>query len=126
MIIMSGYDEHKLDLNFMRDKYDVLGWDHTADPFRLVNPKTGEYCKVYVADDEDFDVNGLPVFKYYCNDDWKEDAYVKEGLEKIPYHLVLNKSLNKIAQINPTKAKYWPWVRCFILPAAVLGHPVEE
>ena len=108
MIIMSGYDEHKLDLNFMRDKYDVLGWDHTADPFRLVNPKTGEYCRVYVADDEDFDVNGLPVFKYYCNNDWKEDAYVKEGLNKISYHLVLNKSLNKIAQINPTKAKYWP------------------
>lgn len=106
MIIMSSYDEHGL--NFMRDKYDVEGWDHTADPFRLVNPKTGEYCRVYVADDEDFDVNGLPVFKYYSNDDYKEDAYVQKELDTIPYHLVLNKSLNKIAQINHTKAKYWP------------------
>ena len=124
MIIMSSYDEHGSDS--MRYNYDVEGWEHTKDPFRLVNPKTGEYCRVYVADDEDFDVNGLPVFKYYCNDDYKEDAYVKKELDTIPYHLVLNKSLNKIAQINPTKAKYWPWVRCFILPAAVLGHPVEE
>ena len=123
MIIMSGYDERGLE--FMRDKYDVVGWDHTADPFRLVNPKTGEYCRVYVADDEDFDVNGLPVFKYYCNDD-KEDAYVNKELDTIPYHLVLNKSLNKIAQINHTKAKYHPWDHCFILPAVVLGHPVEE
>ena len=123
MIIMSSYDGRGSDP--MRYNYDVEGWDHTADPFRLVNPKTGKYCRVYVADDEDFDVNGLPVFKYYCKDD-VEDAYVKEGLDKIPYHLVLNKSLNKIAQINPTKAKYWPWAHCFILPAAVLGHPVEE
>ena len=61
-----------------------------------------------MADDEDFDVNGLPVFKYYCKDDLKEDAYVKKELDTIPYHLVLNKSLNKIAQINHTKAKYWP------------------
>ena len=122
MIIISGYDEDGLD--FMRDKYDVVGWEHTADPFRLINPKTGKYCRVYVADDEDFDVDGLPVFKYYCKDD-KEDAYVNEGLDKIPYHLVLNKSLNKIAQINPTKAKYHPWEHSFILPAAVLGHPME-
>lgn len=123
MIIISSYDERGWD--FMRDKYDVEGWEHTADPFRLVNPKTGKYCRVYVADDEDFDVNGLPVFNYYGNDD-KEDAYVKKELDTIPYHLVLNKSLNKIAQINPTKAKYHPWNHCFILPAAVLGHPMEE
>ena len=123
MIIISSYDEDGLD--FMRDKYDVAGWDHTKDPFRLVNQKTGKYCRVYIADDEDFDVNGLPVFKYYCKDDL-EDAYVKKELDTIPYHLVLNKSLNKIAQINHTKAKYHPWNHCFILPAAVLGHPVEE
>ena len=106
IIIMSSYDEHESDS--MPYHYDVEGWDHTSDPFRLVNPKTGEHCRVYVADDEDFDVNGLPVFKYYCKDDYKEDAYIKEGLDTIPYHLVLNKSLNKIAQINHTKAKYWP------------------
>ena len=105
MIIISGYDEQGFD--FMRDKYDVEGWEHTSDPFRLVNPKTGKYCRVYIADDEDFDVNGLPVFKYYCKD-YKEDAYVREELDKIPYHLVINKSLNKIAQIDHTKAKYWP------------------
>lgn len=122
MIIMSSY-EHESDS--MRYNYDVEGWEHTVDPFRLVNPKTGKYCRVYIADDDDFDVDGLPVFKYYCNDD-KEDAYVNKELDIIPYHLVLNKSLNKIAQINPTKAKYHPWDHCFILPAAVLGHRVEE
>lgn len=122
MIIMSSY-EHGSDS--MRYNYDVEGWEHTSDPFRLVNPKTGKYCRVYIADDDDFNVNGLPVFKYYCNDD-KEDAYVNKELDIIPYHLVLNKSLNKIAQINPTKAKYHPWDHCFILPAAVLGHLVEE
>lgn len=122
MIIMSSY-EHGSDS--MRYNYDVEGWEHTVDPFRLVNPKTGKYCRVYIADDEDFDVDGLPVFKYYCKDD-KEDAYVKEELDKIPYHLVISKSLNKIAQINHTKAKYHPWNHCFILPAAVLGHRVEE
>lgn len=105
MIIMSSY-QHGSD-DSMLYNYDVEGWEHTADPFRLVNPKTGKYCRVYIADDEDFDVNGLPVFKYYCNDD-KEDAYVNKELDTIPYHLVLNKSLNKIAQINHTKAKYWP------------------
>lgn len=104
MIIMSSY-EHESDS--MRYNYDVEGWEHTADPFRLVNQKTGEYCRVYIADDEDFDVEGLPVFKYYCKD-YKEDAYVREELDKIPYHLVINKSLNKIAQIDHTKAKYWP------------------
>lgn len=123
MIIMSSY-QHGSD-DSMLYNYDVEGWEHTADPFRLVNPKTGKYCRVYIADDEDFDVNGLPVFKYYCNDD-KEDAYVNKELDTIPYHLVLNKSLNKIAQINHTKAKYHPWNHCFILPAAVLGHLVEE
>lgn len=122
MIIMSSY-EHGSDS--MQDKYDVEGWEHTLDPFRLVNPKTGKYCRVYIADDEDFDVDGLPVFKYYCKDD-KEDAYVNKELDTIPYHLVLNKSLNKIAQIDHTKAKYHPWDHCFILPAAVLGHRVEE
>ena len=121
MIIMSSY-EHEQDS--MRYNYDVEGWEHTVDPFRLVNPKTGKYCRVYIADDEDFDVDGLPVFKYYCSD-WKEDAYVKEELDKIPYHLVFNKSMNKIAQIDHTKAKYHPWDHCFILPAAVLGHRVE-
>lgn len=105
MIIMSSY-QHGSD-DSMLYNFDVEGWEHTSDPFRLVNPKTGKYCRVYIADDEDFDVNGLPVFKYYCNDD-KEDAYVNKELDTIPYHLVLNKSLNKIAQINPTKAKYWP------------------
>ena len=123
MIIMSSYDEHGSDS--MRYNYDVEGWEHTVDPFRLVNQKTGKYCRVYIADDEDFDVEGLPVFKYYCKDD-KEAAYVKEELDTIPYHLVFNKSMNKIAQINPTKAKYHPWNYCFILPAAVLGHRVEE
>lgn len=123
MIIISSY-EHESDS--MRYNYDVEGWEHTVDPFRLVNSKTGKYCRVYIADDEDFDVDGLPVFKYYCKDDWKEDAYVKEELDKIPYHLVISKSLNKIAQINHTKAKYHPWNHCFILPAAVLGHRVEE
>ena len=123
MIIMSSY-EHGSDS--MRYNYDVEGWEHTVDPFRLVNQKTGKYCRVYIADDEDFDVDGLPVFKYYCSDDWKEDAYVKEELDKIPYHLVFNKSMNIIAQIDPTKAKYHPWDHCFILPAAVLGHRVEE
>lgn len=122
MIIMSSY-EHESDS--MRYNYDVEGWEHTVDPFRLVNPKTGKYCRVYIADDEDFDVNGLPVFKYYCKDD-KEDAYVKEELDTISYHLVISKSLNKIAQINHTKAKYHPWNHCFILPAAVLGRLVEE
>lgn len=123
MIIMSSY-EHGSD-DSMLYNYDVEEWKHTVDPFRLVNPKTGKYCRVYVADDEDFDVNGLPVFKYYCNDD-KEDAYVKKEFDTIPYHLVLNKSLNKIAQINPIKAKYHPWDHCFILPAGVLGHLVKE
>lgn len=122
MIIMSSY-QHGLDS--MLYDYDVEGWEHTADPFRLVNPKTGKYCRVYIADDDDFNVDGLPVFKYYCNDD-QEDAYVNKELDTIPYHLVLNKSLNKIAQINHTKAKYHPWDHCFILPAAVLGHLVEE
>lgn len=123
MIIMSSY-EHGSD-DSMRYKYDVEGWEHTVDPFRLVNQKTGKYCRVYVADDDDFNVDGLPVFKYYCNDDL-EDAYVKEELDKIPYHLVFNKSMNKIAQINHTKAKYHPWDHCFILPAIVLGRRVEE
>lgn len=124
MIIMSSY-EHGSD-DSMRYNYDVEGWEHTVDPFRLVDQKTGKYCRVYIADDEDFDVDGLPVFKYYCKDDWKEDAYVKEELDTIPYHLVFNKSMNKIAQIDHTKAKYHPWDHCFILPAAVLGHRVEE
>lgn len=123
MIIMSSY-EHESD-DSMRYNYDVKGWEHTVDPFRLVNQKTGKYCRVYIADDEDFDVDGLPVFKYYGKDD-KEDAYVNEELNKIPYHLVFNKSMNKIAQIDTTKAKYHPWDHCFILPAIVLGHRVEE
>lgn len=122
MIIMSSY-QHGSDS--MLYNYDVEGWEHTSDPFRLVNPKTGKYCRVYIADDDDFNVDGLPVFKYYCNDD-KEDAHINKELDTIPYHLVLNKSLNKIAQINPTKVKYHPWDHCFILPAAVLGHLVEE
>ena len=123
MIIMSGYQRGS---DSMQYNYDVEGWEHTIDPFRLVNPKTGEYCRVYIADDDDFNVDGLPVFKYYCKDEWTEDADVKVGLDTIPYHVVINKSFNKIAQINPTKVKYWPWVHCFILPAAVLGHLVEE
>ena len=124
MIIMSSY-EHGSD-DSMRYNYDVEGWEHTVDPFRLVNSKTGKYCRVYIADDDDFNVDGLPVFNYYCKDDYKEDAYVREELNKIPYHLVINKSLNKIAQINPTKAKYDPLIHRFRLPAAVLGHPKEE
>lgn len=122
MIIMSSYEHGS---ESMRYNYDVEGWEHTSDPFRLINPKTGKYCRIYIADDDDFNVDGLPVFKYYCKND-KEDAYVNEGLDKIPYHLVISKSLNKIAQINHTKAKYHPWDHCFILPAAVLGHRVEE
>ena len=102
------------------------GWQIDDDDTTvLFNPKTGEYCKVYVACDEDFEVDDdcddLDPFKgllEFCYPERNEASrkYLEKQLKDIKYHRVISESFEKMVRLNK-KWLYYSDAGCYILTA---------
>lgn len=102
------------------------GWQTDDDDMTvLFNSKTGEYCKVYVACDEDFELdddcddldpfNGLLQFCYPVKYE-ADRKYLEKQFKDIKYHRVINRSFNKIVRLGK-KRLYYSDAGCYILTA---------
>lgn len=102
------------------------GWQSDDDDMTvLFNPKTGEYCKLYVASDEDFELDddcddldpfkGLLQFCYPVN--YKADReYLEKQLKDIKYHRVISRSFEKMVRLSK-KWLYYSDAGCYVLTA---------
>ena len=111
------------DVKKYRNAHFEDGWQTYDDDISILfNPKTGEYCKFYVATDKDFEGNddynalkGLLTFDYFAGD--KEDKEWAAKLFKgIKYHRVINESFDKIVRLSKRRF-YCSDAGCFILTA---------
>ena len=102
------------------------GWQSDDDDMTvLFNPKTGEYCKIYVATDEDFESDndcddldpfkGLLHFCYPINYD-AEKEYLDEQFKDIKYHRVISRSFEKMVRLGK-KRLYYSDAGCYVLTA---------
>ena len=102
------------------------GWQSDDDDMSvLFNPKTGEYCKLYVATDEDFELDndcddydpfkGLLQFCYPVRYE-ADKKYLEKQFKDIKYHRVINRSFNKIVRLSK-KWLYYSDAGCYILTA---------
>ena len=102
------------------------GWQTDDDDMTvLFNPKTGEYCKLYVASDNDFELNddcddldsfkGLLKFCYIINYD-EEREYLDEQFKDIKYHRVISRSFEKMVRLSK-KRLYYNDAGCYVLAA---------
>ena len=113
MILELGYvdrEDYIEAVKKYRDTHFGDGWQTDDDDMSvLFNPKTGEYCKLYVARDEDFeldnDCDDLDPFKgllqFYYPVSYKSD---REPLENqfmdIEYHRVISRSFEHMVRLN--------------------------
>lgn len=129
MILELGYvdrEDYIEAVKEYRNEHFENGWQTDDDDMTvLFNPKTGEYCKLYVATDENFvldndcDVldpfNGLLRFCYPVS--YKADReYLEKQFKDIKYHRVINRSFNKIVRLSK-KWLYYSDAGCYILTA---------
>ena len=102
------------------------GWQSDDDDMTvLFNPKTGEYCKLYVASDKDFEVDddcddldplkGLLQFCYPINYD-AEREYLDEQFKDIKYHRVISRSFEKMVRLGKERL-YHSDAGCYVLTA---------
>ena len=102
------------------------GWQSDDDDMTvLFNPKTGEYCKIYVATDKDFELDndcddldpfkGLLHFCYPINYD-AEKEYLDEQFKDIKYHRVISRSFEKMVRLGK-KRLYYSDAGCYVLTA---------
>lgn len=91
----------------------------------LFNPKTGEYCKVYVACDKDFklddDCDDLNPFKgllKFCYPIKYEAGikYLEKQLKDIKYHRVISESFEHMVRLSK-EWLYYSDARCYVLTA---------
>lgn len=129
MILALGYVDREDYIEAVKDYRNTQfedGWQSDDDDMTvLFNPKTGEYCKLYVADDKDFELDddcdyfepfkGLLQFCYpVC---YKSDReYLKEQFKHINYHRVISESFEKIVRLS-RRPLYCSDAGCLILTA---------
>ena len=129
MILELGYvdrEDYIEAVKEYRDEHFEDGWQSDDDDTTILfNPKTGEYCKLYVATDEDFvldndcDISdpfkGLLQFCYPIH--YKADQkYLEKQFKDIKYHRVINRSFNKIVRLGK-KWLYYSDAGCYVLTA---------
>ena len=118
-----GYGE---EVKKYRNAHFEDGWqDDDDDMTVLFNPKTGEYCKLYLATDEDFelddDCDDLDPFKdllRFCYSiRYEADRkYLEKQFKDIKYHRIINRSFNKIVRLGKERL-YYSDAGCYILTA---------
>lgn len=129
MILALGYVDRVDYVEAVKDYRNTQfedGWQTDDDDMTvLFNPKTGEYCKVYLACDEDFEVDDdcddLDPFKgllQFCHPaTYKSDReYLEKQLKDIKYHRVISESFEKIVRLRK-KWLYYSDAGCYILTA---------
>ena len=129
MILELGYvdrEDYIEAVKEYRDEHFEDGWQTDDDDMTvLFNPKTGEYCKLYVATDEDFeqddDCDDLDSFKdllRFCYPvRYKADRkYLEKQFKDIKYHRIISRSFNKIVRLSK-KWLYYSDSGCYVLTA---------
>lgn len=109
-----------------RNEHFGDGWQTDDDDMTvLFNPKTGEYCKLYVADYRDFELDddcddldpfkGLLKFDYFAS--YKPDReYIEDSLKNFKYNVVISACLDQIVRLNK-KWLYYSDAGCYVLTA---------
>ena len=129
MILALGYVDREDYIEGVKDYRNTQfedGWQNDDDDMTvLFNPKTGEYCKIYVATDKDFELDndcddldtfkGLLHFCYPINYD-AEKEYLDEQFKDIKYHRVISRSFEKMVR-KEKKRLYYSDAGCYILTA---------
>ena len=102
------------------------GWQEDGgDMTVLFNPKTGEYCKLYVACDEDFELDNdrdpLDPLKDllqfdYCASYKSDREYLEKQLKDIKYHRVISDSFDHMVRLGK-KWLYYSDAGCYVLTA---------
>ena len=129
MILELGYADREDYIEAVkeyRDEHFEDGWQSDDDDtFVLFNPKTGEYCRIYVARDKDFelddDCDDLDQFKdllRFCHPVGYEASrkYLEKQLKDIKYHRVISESFEKMVRLSK-KWLYYSDSGCYILTA---------
>lgn len=114
------------DVKKYRNSHFEDGWQIYDDNISMLfNPKTGEYCKFYVASDEDFelddDVDDIDPLKGLLNFDdpagnEEDREYTEKLFKEVKYHRVINESFNKIVRLGK-KWLYYSDAGCYVLTA---------
>ena len=129
MILELGYvdrEDYIEAVKEYRNEHFEDGWQtDDDDTFVLFNPKTGEYCRVYVATDKDFELDddcddlnpfkGLLQFCYLVRNE-VAGKYLEKQLKDIKYHRVINWSLEKIVRLGKKRLCYSD-AGCYVLTA---------
>ena len=129
MILELGYVDREDYIEAVKDYRNTQfedGWQTDDDDMTvLFNPKTGEYCKLYLATDEDFelddDCDDLDPFKdllRFCYSiRYEADRkYLEKQFKDIKYHRIINRSFNKIVRLGKERL-YYSDAGCYILTA---------
>ena len=129
MILELGYVDREDYIEAVKDYRNTQfedGWQSDDDDMTvLFNPKTGEYCKLYVATDKDFKLNddcddldpfkGLLRFCYPVR--YKADRkYLEKQFKDIKYHRVISESFDHMVRLGK-KWLYYSDAGCYILTA---------
>ena len=129
MILDLGYVDREDYIEGVKDYRNTQfgdGWQSDDDDTTvLFNPKTGEYCKVYVATDKDFelddDCDNLDPFKgllHFCYTLSNEVSrkYLEKQFKDIKYHRVISRSFEKMVRLSK-KWLYYSDAECYVLTA---------
>ena len=129
MILELGYvdrEDYIEAVKEYRNEHFEDGWQEDGDDMTvLFNPKTGEYCKLYVACDEDFvldnDRDDLDPFKgllQFCYPvSYKADGeYLEKQFKDIKYHRVISESFEHMVRLGK-KWLYYSDAGCYVLAA---------
>ena len=129
MILELGYVDREDYIESVKDYRNTQfedGWQSDDDDMTvLFNPKTGEYCKLYVATDKDFKLNDdcddLNPFKgllHFCyrKDNEASRKYLEKQFKDIKYHRVISACLDQIVRLNK-KWFYFSDAGCYVLTA---------
>ena len=129
MILELGYVDREDYIEAVKDyrnEHFEGGWQEDGDDMTvLFNPKTGEYCKLYVASDEDFKLNddcddldpfkGLLRFGYFVSYE-SDRKYLEKQFKDIKYHRVISESFEHIVRLSK-KWLYYSDAGCYVLTA---------
>lgn len=129
MILALGYvdrEDYIKAVKEYRNAHFEDGWQEDGDDMTvLFNPKTGEYCKLYVASDKDFEVDddcddldplkGLLQFCYPVSYE-ADRKYLDEQFKDIKYHRVISRSFEHMVRLGKKKL-YYSDAGCCVLTA---------
>ena len=129
MILELGYVDREDYIEGVKDYRNTQfedGWQTDDDDMTvLFNPKTGEYCKLYVATDGDFELDddcddldpfkGLLKFCYPVSYE-SHRKYLEKQFKDIKYHRVISRSFEKMVRLSK-KWLYYSDAGCYILTA---------